>query len=223
MLGIGLPELQVAFFLILLVAVIEWWRLRHAGPNLVLREFRVGSAETTGEFLYILGRRSGIIAWLLTLFGLHAQTSFSVTDDEVARETVGPSGFESLYAPLSEITASRCSYYRAFWVLVLSLAFYLYGLITLLLAVIQSNDYQRQRALAAASDILWPCLVCGTACYVWYTLSKRVLISVTARGDVGLGISFKRSIIENVGVELKKAVAAVDLMNARILAKSAGN
>jgi hypothetical protein len=221
--GISFSELQVAFSLILLVAVIEWWRLRHAGPNLVLREFRVGSAESTGEFLYILGRRSGIVAWLLVLFGLHAQTSFSVTDDEVARETVGPSGFESLYAPLSEITASRCSYYRAFWVLVLSLAFYLYGLIMLLLAMIQSNDYQRQRALAAASDILWLCLVCGTACYLWYALSKRVLISVTARGDVGLGVSFKRGIIGNVGIELRKAVAAVDLMNARILAKSRGN
>jgi hypothetical protein len=222
MFGIGMPELQVAFLLILLAAVVESWRLRHAGPNLVLREFRVGSAETTGEFLYILGRRSGIIAWLLTLFGLHARTSFSVTDDEVARETVGPSGFESLYAPLREITASRCSYYRAFWVLVLSLAFYLYGLMTLLLAMFQSDDSQRQRALAAASDTLWPCLILGTACYVWYALSKRVLISVTARGDVSLGISFKRSIIENIGVELKKAVEAVDLMNARILAKSAG-
>jgi len=117
MFAISFSELQVAFSLILLVAVMEWWRLRHAGPNLVLREFRVGSAESTGEFLYILGRRSGIVAWLLVLFGLHAQTSFSVTDDEVARETVGPSGFESLYAPLSEITASRCSYYRAFWLL----------------------------------------------------------------------------------------------------------
>ena len=220
MFGIGLSELQFAFLLIVIVAVVETWRLRHAGPNLVLREFRVGTSDTVGEFLYILGRRSGIIAWLLTLFGLQPQTSFSVTDDEVSRETVGPSGFDSRYAPLSEITASRCSYYRAFWVLSLSLAFYLYGLITLVVAMSRSNDVIRQRALSDASDTLWACLICGTACYVWYALSKRVLISVVARGDVGLGISFKRSIVENVGVELKKAMEAVDLMNSRILAKS---
>jgi hypothetical protein len=219
MFGIGIPELQVAFVLILLAALVEWWRLRHAGPNLVLREFRVGTAETAGEFLYILGRRSGLVAWLLTLFGLQAQTSFSVTDDEVARETVGPRGFEYLYSPLTEISSSRCSYYRAFLVLVLSLAFFAYGLITLLSAVLRENDYVRQRALAGASDTLWPCLILGTACYIWYAQSKRVLISVVARGDVGMGISFKRSVIENVGIELKKAIEAVDLMNARILAK----
>jgi hypothetical protein len=158
----------------------------------------------------------------LTLFGLHPQTSFSVTNDEVARETVGPRGFEYLYAPLAEISSSRCLYYRAFWVLVLSLAFYLYGLITLFSAMVRTNDYERQRGLAEASYMLWPCLILGTASYIWYALSKRVLISVVARGDVGIGISFKRSIIENVGVELKKAIDAVDLMNARILAKHPG-
>jgi len=221
-LGIGISQLQVAFVLIAFVAVVEWWRLRHTGPNLVLREFRIAAPETTGEFLYILGRRSGLIAWLLTLFGLHAQTSFSVTDNEVAREKIGPNGFEYLYAPLAEISSSRCSYYRAFWVLALSLIFYLYGLMTLVLAMSTTNDYDRQRALSGASEILWFCLVLGTACYIWYALSKRVLISVVARGDVGLGISFKRSVIENVGVELTKAIEAVDLMNSRILAKHPG-
>src|SRR5204863_9125617 len=132
---------------------------RHTVPNLVLREFRVGSPQTTGEFLYILGRRSGVIAWLMTLLGLQAQTSFSVTDDEVVRETVGPSGFESIYAPLREISVSRCSYYRAFWVLLLSLAFYLYGLMTLFAAISGSDDYDRQRALAAASYTLWACAI----------------------------------------------------------------
>jgi hypothetical protein len=219
---LGIPALQFALLLILLVALVEWWRLRHAGPNLVLREFRVGSPEDTGEFLYILGRRSGVLAWVLTLFGLTAQTSFSVTNDEVARETVGPWGFESSYAPLAEISASRCSYYRAFWVLVLSLAFYSYGLVSLVLAMSKSDDYARQSAMASASYTLWGCLVFGTFCYIWYALSKRVLISVVARGDVALGISFKRSLIENVGVELKKAVDAVDLMNARILARNPG-
>jgi hypothetical protein len=215
----GVSELEAALLVILVVAAIEAWRLRHAGPNLVLLEMRVGSDRTAGEFLYILGRRAGIVAWILSLFGLIAQTSFSVTDDDVVRETAGPWGFESCYAPLAEVSASRCSYYRAFWVLVLSLAFYLYGFLTLAVAMSRSNDYQRQAAMAAASGTLWVCLICGTACYVWYALSKRVLISVAARGDVGLGISFKRSIVENVGVELSRTIEAVDLLNSRILAK----
>jgi hypothetical protein len=217
----GVPVLEIALLPILLVALIEWWRLRHAGPNLVLKEFRVAPTDT-GEFLYILGRRAGVIAWLLSIFGLTAQSSFSVTNDEVARETVGPFGFESLYAPLAELTASACSYYRAFWVLVLSLAFYLYGLASLFLAISKSEDYTRQRDLAGASDTLWACLILGTLCYIWYALSKRVLISVVARGGVSLGISFKRSIVENVGVEMNKAVVAVDLMNARILTRNSG-
>ncbi len=213
------PVLQLALLLIVFVALVEWWRLRNTGPALVLRKFRL-DREDAGEFIYILGRRSGILAWVLSIFGLTAQTSFSVTNDEVVRETVGPWGFESQYAPLAEITASRCSYYRAFWVLILSLAFYLYGLFSLALAMSKSEDYTRQRALAEVSYTLWACLILGTLCYVWYVLSKRVLVSVVARGGVGLGISFKRSVIENVAVELKKAVEATDLMNARILARN---
>ena len=218
----SVPEFEAALLLILLVAAIEAWRLRHAGPNLALLELRVGSDQTSGEFLYILGRRSGLVAWIMSLFGLTSQTSFSVTDDDVMRETAGPWGFESCYAPLAEVSASRCSYYRAFWVLVLSLAFYLYGLLTLAIAMSRSNDYERQTAMAAASGTLWIGLICGTVCYIWYALSKRVVISVAARGDVSLGISFKRSVVENVGVDLSQTVEAVDLMNSQILLKHPG-
>jgi|SRR5579871_663079 len=219
MFGLGVSLFQVAILLICLVALSEWWRLRDAGPNVVVQDFRMETGETKGEFLYVLGRRSGISEWFLGLFGLQAQISFSVTDDEVTRESAGPRGFESLYAPLAEIGSSRCSYYRAFWVLALSIFFYLYGLFNLLAAVVKSDDYARQQALSTGSDTVWGCLVLGTACYVWYAFSKRVLISVSAKGGVVLGISFKRSIVENVAVELQKAMAAVDLMNARILAK----
>lgn len=214
----GVPELQIVLVLIGIAAVVEWWRLRHAGPNLVVREFRAGTVETTGEFLYILGRRSGLIAWLLVLFGLHAQTSFSVTDREVARETVGPRGFEYVYAPLSEIGVSRCSYHRAILALVSAIAVYLYGLITLATAVLKTNDYVRQAALASASTTLWICLILGTACYLWYSLSKRIVISLISHSEVEIGISFKRSVIENVSVHLAQSIEVVDLINARILA-----
>jgi hypothetical protein len=46
----GGSELEAALLVILVVAAIEAWRLRHAGPNLVLLEMRVGSDQTTGEF-----------------------------------------------------------------------------------------------------------------------------------------------------------------------------
>jgi len=215
----GISAFQIALFALLAVALMEFWRLRRAGPNLVLREFRVGTDSTAGEFLYILGRRSGIVAWVLTLFGLEVQTSLSVTDDEVTLERVGPRGFTYSYAPLAEISASHCSYYRAFGALVLSLAFYAYGLWNLLRNMPAPTDYDRQTQLASASATLWACLILGTVCYVWYALSKRVLISVIANGEVTLGISFKRSVIENLAVELKRSIEAVDLMNRRILAK----
>jgi hypothetical protein len=109
MFGIGVSELQVAFLLILLVAVIEWWRLRHAGPNLVLREFRVGSAETAGEFLYILGRRSGIVAWLLTLFGLHPQTSFSQTTKSLAKPSARVVSSTSTRRSLKSVRHGVCT------------------------------------------------------------------------------------------------------------------
>lgn len=216
MFGFGV-RFEAFLFLIAIAAGVEWWRLRHTGPRLVLRDFRLTRDDSHREFLYILGRRAGVIAYVLTLFGLHPQTSFSVTTDEVVRETIGPSGFESIYAPLSAISASRCQYYRAFFVLVLSLALYVYGLLSLLSSAFISNDYDRQGALAAASTTAWLCVVVGSLLYLWYALSKRVLISVRVEDGLDVGISFKRSVLENTSVDLVKAMEATDLLNSEIL------
>src|SRR5438045_2625953 len=103
----GLPSLEVLLSVIVVVVAVEWWRLRHSGPGLVLKEFRIEHEPVNGEFIYILGRRSGILAWFLTLFRLESLTSFSVTRDEIARETVGPWGFDSHYAPIADVCTSR--------------------------------------------------------------------------------------------------------------------
>lgn len=217
MLALASTSIEFALPLIVLAALLEFWRLRHAGPNLVIREFRLSSPESTGEFLYILGRRGGLFAWLLAPFGLHPQTSFSVTHDEVTRETVGPHGFEHQYAPLAEIDSTHCSYYRAFSALLLSIVFYSLGLFKFLSALSKSNDYAQQSALADASGTLWVSLLGGTACYLWYALSKRVFLSLTATGGTTIGISFKRSVLDNLVVELKQTMDAVDRINLRIL------
>jgi hypothetical protein len=215
-----LLELQYLLFLIVAVFLIEAWRLRSSGPRLVLREFRIQPDAPSGEFVYIQGRRAGVLAWFLTLIGLPAQTSFSVTRDEVARETMGPSGFQSAYAPMTDVCSSMCYFYRAFSILVLSFLCYAAGLLNFLTAALRSNDYARQVALREASTSLWISLSAGTLLYVWYVLSKRVIIAVRSTGGDVLGISFKRSIIENVGVDLKRAMEAVDLVNARLASKN---
>jgi hypothetical protein len=220
--SVSLSELEIVFFMIVAVAAIEAWRVRHVGAKLILRGFKF-TPTGTGEFLYILGRRSGVLGWLLSLFGLQALTGFSATDNEVARETVGPSGFESVYAPLADIAGSKCSYYRAFWVLVLSLAFYAYGLLSLARAISKSDDDERQSAMAGASYTLWGCLLCGTLLYLWYALSKRVVISVWTKGGVSVGISFKRGVVENRTIELKVASEVVDSINGRLLGKKQGS
>ncbi len=205
--------------IILCAAFIEWWRLRGTGPKLVIREFRT-RPDQTGEFLYILGRPAGVVSWLLSQVGMHAQTSFSATDDEISREVAGPSGFQTVYAPLREISCSTCSYYRAFLVLALSMASYLCGFGFLALALFKSNN--RRVAMAEISEYLWISAIAGTVFYIWYALSKRVLISVLAHGGFNIGISFKRSVLENVQVELGQAMQAIDLINERLRAFKPG-
>jgi hypothetical protein len=211
-------ELQFLLAPIILVALIELWRLRRSGPAVAIRQFRIEADSPSGEFIYVLGRRTGVIAWVLGLFGLEPQASFSVTRDEVARETVGAFGFESLYAPIVKVSGSNCSYYRAFSVLILSIAFYVFGLMNVLISAANSNDYTQQNALQGSSRWLWISLVCGTLCYGWYVISKRVILTVRAAGPIDLGIAFKPGIIENVGLDLNRAMAAVDLINERLLA-----
>jgi hypothetical protein len=212
--------LVYALAVLIVLLVLERLRLRVKGPALVLREFKVSPAEREGELVVVRGRPSGLLGYVLTLLHLQDTASLVVTDKEVRVETASLHGLSAEYVPIAAVASSQCVYFRAFLMLVA--AFLIYG--TAAFAFLYSflgsgSDYDRQRELSSLRTPLWAAIVVGTVFYVAYALSKRILISVETDGGRIIGLAFKRSVIENVSIELDQARKAVEMLNGRLLAK----
>jgi hypothetical protein len=87
MFGIGFPELIVLAVVVFIVAggglACRGGGIRVTGPTLVLRKFTIDEAPSANVLADIVGRASGITAWLLTVMGFDAETSLNVTDKQV--------------------------------------------------------------------------------------------------------------------------------------------
>jgi hypothetical protein len=215
--AIGYQELFV--ILIVLAFLFEAMRLRGTGTVLVLSEFRVNSDPQAEELLYIRGRAAGPLSWFFTQIGLMSGSTLRVTRSELTLDRASLNGFSAHYMPLSRAGIAHCFYYRAFAFLVLSLLCQLAGLAVFLRVFFTTNDYERQAGYSTTYLTLIGAVVLSAIFYLIYSLSKRIVIQVNCSGGQ-IGIAFKRSVIENVTVELAQALEAADLLNGQILART---
>jgi len=211
----------VLFPLLVLIPLLafEWRRLKVKCPLLVLREFRIGVPDAGGQIIVIRGRPAGIVAALCSLFSSENTTSLVVTDHEIKVETAGLHGISSEYVPLHNVASSDCAYFRAFYALVAAFLVYAMGGIMFLVTFYSTSasDYDRQSDLGNLDALLWTTIVVGTAFYLVYALSKRILIAIETSGGKLIGVAFKRSVVDNVPLELDQARQAVALLNNRLL------
>jgi hypothetical protein len=210
--------------LVVLGFVIERRRIRIQGPLLVLREFRLQASCTGGDLITIRGRSAGLLAYLLTFCHLDDTTSFVVTEREIRVETSSLHGVSLEYVPMMAVSSSECTYFRSFFVLIAAFGLFTLASLAFLYTFFTSSDsdYGRQVALDHLRGFLWAGLSIGVVLYVVYALSKRILISVETSGGRSLGVAFKRSVIENISIELHQARAAVALLNRTLLAVHEG-
>jgi hypothetical protein len=60
-------------------------------------------------------------------------------------------------------------------------------------------------------------LVIGGILLVAYYLSRKIVISIETSGGMVLGLSFKRSVIENVSVDIEQALKAIGILNQKVI------
>ena len=60
-------------------------------------------------------------------------------------------------------------------------------------------------------------LIIGGLFLIAYYLSKKIVISVETSGGMVLGLSFKRSVIENVSVDIEQALKAIRIVNQKVI------
>ncbi len=206
MFGIGVPEL-----IILLAIVIGATLLKRrsggvniTGPSLVLRKFSIKKDAANGYLIEIIGRASGLIAWLLTVMQLDTKTSLKITQRDILFKSSSLFGQTYQVSPLPSISSTHCGYSKPIGYLIFGTFFIIGGLYW---GLVQYRG----------SGIMLGGLLIGLVFFIAYWLSKKITISIQTKGGMIMGLSFRRSVIENVPVDIQKAMQAISIINKNMI------
>jgi len=202
-----------------LVALLsEGLRWRHYGRALVLSELNLSPDAENQDLIYIRGHAAGLFAWFFSLIGLRQQATFRLSQQELLVNQNSLFGYDLDSVPIRNLSSSRCGYYRAITFLVLAFGLYAWGGLRILVAVTRTqNDYAQQTEFRGLAVSLVGIVALGAVSYLVYALSKRFYLRVETNGGEHLGLTFKRSLIGNVVVELPQAITATEILNRKIL------
>jgi hypothetical protein len=200
----------IAFALVVLI-VLGLWLVRRggggihiAGPTLVLRKFKIDDAPSAEVVVDIVGRVSGIIAWLLTIIGFDAEYNLKVTDKEITFKSSSLYGQIHRIVPLPSVASTHCGYSKPIGYLIM-------GAIFLVGSVLSGLEIRSGGGLIVIG------LVIGVIFLIAYYLSKKIAISLETSGGMQFGLSFKRSVMETVSVDMDQALRAIRIINQKII------
>jgi hypothetical protein len=177
---------------------------------LVLRKFYVDPSDPDDVWIQISGRSSGLLSWLSVLLGLADQTELRVTKDGVSLSRSSLYGESIAVVPLEHISSTECGYRKPFWLLVVSGGL----LIPAVTRFLVRGDYDQYGGIELACGMI-EAFIAAIALVAYY-LKKTFEIKVETGGSKEVGVSFKRSVIENVAVELPQAREVIELINQKV-------
>jgi hypothetical protein len=207
--------------------IVVVWREYRSNPlagltisRLALRKFIVN--ESGAPAVDIVGRPSGFFGWVFTVLKLDPESRFLLDDQQASFQSASLSGLSHIYVPLEKVTSTCCIYRRS--IMALGVAAYcglsfigsLMGALGFGLFV---KDNSNAFGVAAGGAFIW--LILGAIAAAWFFLSKQIAIVVRS-GATGFGFLFKRSVIENVSIDLPEALATIAVVNARVAAAQVG-
>ena len=189
-----------------------------AGTTLVLKKFHVDESLTAHLPVDISGRASGIISWILGLLKIEPEFELQVTDAEILIRSASLGGARQFYVPLGSVSSTECGYQRSIW----AFAFAVYFSVTFVLNAVggvftatfapgTGNEAGMYMGSAFGS------LIVAAVAAIMFFLSKRIAVTVETSGGKRSGLIFKRSVIENVSVDLPEAIRAISAVNTRVL------
>lgn len=205
--GLGLPEIVVISFVFFLLAAIGGARsaLRlHVGTTLVLRRFAVTDVPPAPPQIEIVGRASGLVGYLLTVLGLEAETTFTMQYDEIRFRSASLSGQLHHMVPLTSVASAHCGYSKPVGLLFLGAILALFGVVVLI-----------EGGRDGGSGLLLVLIAGGL--FIAYALKKKLTLAFETAGGLVLGLAFKRSVMENVSVDMDEALKVVELVSRRIM------
>lgn len=175
--------------------------LRISGPELVIKRFNI--VESADDLnVEIAGRAAGITAWLLNVMGLDEETNLLVYKTKIVFKSASLAGELHQVVPMNSISSTHCGYSKPIFLLFFGVFFLIAGLIA---------------SQVVNGGLLILGLFIGGLFILFYFLSKKISIVLETSGGMQLCLSFKRSVIENVSIDLDQALKVIKIINDNII------
>ena len=170
------------------------------GNALVLREKEIN--EYGPVYVRLVGRKPGLLDWLLTIIGINTTVVFEVYDNRVEYSYGSLSGRMTETIPLSKISNLMCGYFKPFFLLVLAAILFIAGICV---------------SFSAGNGILFIFgLIFSIVCVICYFLKKTTMVSVIPNSACPTTVVFKRSLIENNNISAEEAQQIISIINALV-------
>lgn len=179
-----------------------------SGSALVLRRFQIDETGVSGANVWIEARQPGIISFLLTLVGLDPNSSLRVTRGSISFQNSSVFGMNQVSTPLANIGAFVGGYKKPFWALVFAGLMFFLGL---------SLAFMEDGGLFFGFFAFLS--ICGL---LYYYLQKTMFMGFETSGGGTYGFAFKASVLEGVGVDIKRVESTIAYVNSLISSASLG-
>lgn len=196
-------------------AILFWWivlafasrrKLGSGMSTLVLRRFVLPDDSESDVLVWIVGCKSGIMGWLMTVAGISTETTLRVSKKDILFRDASLSGSsDSLLTLKGGVASVHCAIHKPIGFIILAILFVVAGVCWYVFA----SDGTFGAILAG--------VLLGGLMLVFYRCNKRFCVKVQSTGGVIFGMNFRASQIEGVPVGIDRVRQAVDRINAQIV------
>lgn len=164
---------------------------------LVAKEFAV--KEEGPVYARVVGRRSGLLAFLLSLLGIDPTTTLEVRKNGIELTVSSLSGRVSTMIPLSAVCNVGAGYQKPIGMLV----------VAIFLTVVALGSFFSGGPIAFVGSFA---LLVAIILVIAYYLNKTLSIFVIPMSNLGDGFRIKRSVIEGVNVDEQTAYRMIEVI-----------
>ena len=170
------------------------------GPSaLALKDLKIDHQGTDDLFVRIVGRKSGLMDFLLSMAKIDATTVFEVYRDHIKFSEANLSGKTTTVLPLSAVSSTSSGFFKPVLYLIVAL-FFLIGL---------SSAFGLNGFLGG--------MVLAVILFIYYSLHKSLLVTATSHSSISAAIAFKSSVIEGVKIGPELADEIIQIINQLVL------
>ena len=169
---------------------------------LVIKSWQVDTKpiDSKNNYISIVGRESGLIAWILSLIGVDPTTKILVGLDRIEFSSNSLAGTQFRMIPLQSVCSSYYGYHKPWKAALSFIVFFMVIGMSLSSTMAQSGN-----SGAAFTTFLAATGLGAVIGVIYYFLNRTLTLGFVENGGVINGIKFKRSVIENIDVNQEQA------------------